>query len=67
MFLKKKFFGKTLTSNNIICKTVKYIDQSDNRFCHLFSVLIPKDLVAALLIGLLKVWTVMWPHTYHQR
>jgi hypothetical protein len=62
----------------IICKTVKYIDQSDN-ISWQYSVLIPKDLVGSSLISQLKILTcdpihdvrrcitiltLMWPHTW---
>jgi len=37
--------------HHIICKIVKYIDQSDN----VYSILISKDLVGLSLIGQLKI------------
>jgi len=43
----------------IICKAVKYINQSDNSSEYMFLLL----LLGLLLIGRLKIWPLMWPYT----
>jgi hypothetical protein len=51
----------------IICKAVKYIDQSDNSFLYPVGVLIPQELVGSSSIWLFNIWTPMWPHTECRR
>ena len=43
-----------LVDRPIIHKTVKYIDQSDNRFLHMFDYKILKNLISSSLISHLK-------------